>query len=90
MYSDLQAFFNLPKKTVWKSDHSVIQFFANCVQDSSYTKSSSENIRGLSFEIHKAAYLDDPYNTDQAWKEVKLFQFHFLANDNLESKLRKV
>lgn len=42
---------------------------------------------GLKYEKIYRGYMDDPLNTDQAWKEVELWHFHYTSQDNLSEKM---
>ena len=69
----------------WTDENSMAQFFQNCLinkNEESYYQTSN-----LHFDSHPAMYMDDIENTDHAWKEMKLFHFHFLSKENLHEKL---
>lgn len=34
-------------------------------------------------EMIRKGYMDDPWNTDQAWREVELWHVHFTGNEAL-------
>lgn len=34
----------------------------------------------------KRGYMDDPWNTDQAWREVELWHVHYNGNENLSQQ----
>lgn len=36
----------------------------------------------------KKGYMDDPWNTDQAWREVELWHVHFVGKENLSQQFQ--
>lgn len=64
----------------------MIQFFESCIVPKS-SEGLTEDSPGVRSDIHKASYMDDPLNTDMAWKEIVLYHIHFNTNDNLNEKI---
>jgi hypothetical protein len=86
----LQDFFKTETlSSPWTDEASMTQFLQNCLIEKT-EESSSHAISKLHFESHPPMYMDDTENTDQAWKEVKLYHFHFLAKDNIHEKLNSL
>ncbi|GIY35600.1 uncharacterized protein CDAR_121051, partial [Caerostris darwini] len=48
---------------------------------------AEENMKVSSDIVHKG-YMDDPCNTDQAWKEVELWHIHYDTTENVSEKLQ--
>ncbi|GFY58907.1 protein ced-11 [Trichonephila inaurata madagascariensis] len=83
--------------SVWVDSNSVIKFFRDCViakidlSESSESFPSildhEESLKVVCDIVHKG-YMDDPSNTDQAWKEVELWHIHFDEAENVSEKLQ--
>jgi len=43
---------------------------------------------GLKYEKSKVGYLDDPLNTDNSWKEIELWHFHYTGPDCLSDSMQ--
>lgn len=57
-----------------------IKFFKGCCE---VLEEDEENPAEIKCEMVKRGYMDDPWNTDQAWKEVELWHVHFTGNEML-------
>ncbi|KAF8787695.1 Transient receptor potential cation channel like protein [Argiope bruennichi] len=82
---------------VWMDSNSVTKFFRDCVVTKSELSESTESFPNISeneeilkpmCEIVHKGYMDDPSNTDQAWKEVELWHVHFDMPENVSEKLQ--
>ncbi|XP_053204968.1 transient receptor potential cation channel subfamily M member-like 2 isoform X2 [Panonychus citri] len=88
LYSELQRLFNVPEDQSWADDKSVEAFFTNCALPNTNIKSSeSEEIVAMKFTKNDATYMDDPFNTDMAWKELVLIHVHYSGSDDLDKKM---
>lgn len=63
----------------------MVKFFESCLI--SQEESSSDDGPGMKYEAHKARFLDDPLNTDMAWKEIIVFHVHYTGVDSLNEKM---
>ncbi|GFR24844.1 protein ced-11, partial [Trichonephila clavata] len=82
---------------VWIDSNSIIKFFRDCVIAKINLSESSESFPSILDNeeslkvvcdiVHKG-YMDDPSNTDQAWKEVELWHIHFDEAENVSEKLQ--
>ena len=69
-------------------DKSVESFFTNCALPNANVKSSeSDETVAIKFTKNDATYMDDPFNTDMAWKELVLIHVHFTGSDDLDKKM---
>lgn len=85
LYLDLQNYFKVPSDSPnWVTADVMIEFFKSCDNSGS----TSEASPGFKLESHIEGYLDDPLNTDNAWKEVELFHIHYYGTDSLTDKLK--
>lgn len=57
---------------------------------SQYAKPSLDNTQGFSANLVYSGYLDDPSNTDNAWKEAKVWNFHYASGDTFDDILLEV
>ncbi|KFM70481.1 hypothetical protein X975_04144, partial [Stegodyphus mimosarum] len=82
---------------VWIEASSVNQFFRECVVTKGELSESTESFPSLqeieeaakvSCEIVNKGYMDDPSNTDHAWKEVELWHVHYETQDTISEKLQ--
>ena len=44
--------------------------------------------QGIKYEKKLSGYMDDPLNTDHAWKEVELWHIHYTGPDCLSDKMQ--
>ncbi|KAL5012140.1 hypothetical protein ScPMuIL_010691 [Solemya velum] len=54
---------------------------------SKYAKPSLDNTQGFSADLVYRGYLDDPSNTDNAWKETEVWNFHYSSGDMFDDIL---
>ncbi|XP_015781855.1 protein ced-11 isoform X2 [Tetranychus urticae] len=86
-YGDLQTLFNVPDDQQWTNDENVEAFFTNCSLSNTNKPAESEDTVLVKFIKNDATYMDDPLNTDMAWKELVLIHVHFTGNDDLDKKM---
>nr|XP_042901467.1 transient receptor potential cation channel subfamily M member 2 [Parasteatoda tepidariorum] len=85
---------------VWTESSAVIKFFRDCIippppkvelaeSNESFPSiaDSEENLK-ITHEVVYKGYMDDPCNTDHAWKEVELWHIHFDMPENVSEKLQ--
>ena len=46
--------------------------------------------KGFSAQILYRGYIDDPSNTDNAWREAEVWNFHYELNDAFDKKIPEV
>ncbi|GBN00850.1 hypothetical protein AVEN_31338-1, partial [Araneus ventricosus] len=72
-------------------------FLRDCIVTKSELSESTESFANIyeneeilkpMCEIVHKGYMDDPCNTDQAWKEVELWHVHFDMPENVSEKLQ--
>lgn len=74
-------------------EHSNSQILA-CVassRTSSHTSLRTDaDSQGFSASLLYKGYLDDPRNTDNAWMEAEVWNFHYDLGDNFELRMSEV
>ncbi|XP_042900024.1 transient receptor potential cation channel subfamily M member-like 2 isoform X2 [Parasteatoda tepidariorum] len=81
-YVILQSLFKQKETNapIWKSHEDMLEFFRNCCE----TLQEDEEVpTEVKCEMVKRGYMDDPWNTDQAWREVELWHIHYGGNETL-------
>ncbi|RWS01510.1 protein ced-11-like protein [Dinothrombium tinctorium] len=77
------------KSKQWKSARNMIEFLANKVEANIFksegvkTRTSSVPEKCVQHHLAFKGYMDSPYNTDNAWKEVEFWHFHFTDNETV-------
>ncbi|CAL1261896.1 unnamed protein product [Larinioides sclopetarius] len=65
---------------MWNSQDDMLDFFKSCDE----TLQEDEEVpTEVKCEMVKKGYMDDPWNTDQAWREVELWHIHYVGKENL-------
>ncbi|KPM03741.1 hypothetical protein QR98_0021750 [Sarcoptes scabiei] len=64
LFNDLKILFQQPQAKNWETEEDLYDFFKSI--DSS-----------VMIELPQIHYMDSPDNTDNAWKEVKIYHFHY-------------
>ncbi|XP_074597217.1 transient receptor potential cation channel subfamily M member-like 2 isoform X2 [Brevipalpus obovatus] len=85
LLSDIQPLFKVPEGEPWNDFETMAKFFESCLI--SQEGSSSDDGPGIKYEAQKARFLDDPLNTDMAWKEIIVFHVHYTGVDTLNEKM---
>lgn len=77
-------------------DHSISQLLTGISGISTSHTSSRTSLRteqdsqGFSASLLYKGYLDDPRNTDNAWMEAEVWNFHYDIGDNFELRMSEV
>lgn len=69
--------------TPWRSAEDMKQFFESCI-----TPSKNEESSDVKCEVVERGYMDDPLNTDHAWREVELWSIHYEKEEEIAEKLQ--
>ncbi|XP_076347471.1 transient receptor potential cation channel subfamily M member-like 2 isoform X4 [Tachypleus tridentatus] len=70
--------------TPWRSAEDMTQFFENCITPPKNEESRSD----VKCEVVERGYMDDPLNTDHAWREVELWSIHYEKEEEIAEKLQ--
>lgn len=73
----MKKLFRVEAKTNWVLPE-VVQFFRGVC--------SSKESEGFGFEMIRNGYIDDPLNTDNAWKEAKVWHIHYECREYLKKR----
>ncbi|KAF8770629.1 Transient receptor potential cation channel like protein [Argiope bruennichi] len=65
---------------MWNSQDDMLDFFKSCAES---PQEDEEVPTEVKCEMVKKGYMDDPWNTDQAWREVELWHIHYVGKENL-------
>lgn len=94
-YLDLQSLFKIGELPNWNESESMIEFFKSCVVASELLSPLAEapesgvsGAQGLKYEKVRCGYMDDPLNTDHAWREIELWHFHYTSAECLADKMQ--
>ena len=72
----------------------VWQYFAQFARTSGTPQYQDTRIdmasSGFSASILYRGYIDDPGNTDNAWREAEVWNFHYDLNDMFDDKIKEV
>ncbi|XP_054723861.1 protein ced-11-like [Uloborus diversus] len=83
--------------TIWSDAKEVNKFFLDCVVQKIEKSDSNESLDSIIdndesskvlCEVVCRGYMDDPSNTDQAWKEVELWHVHYDTAENVSERLQ--
>ncbi|XP_023240584.1 protein ced-11-like, partial [Centruroides sculpturatus] len=83
-YQMLANLFKLDKSK-WQNKEEMLQFFQGCAHLEEGKDSSGSEMKGQQLLV---GYMDDPCNTDQAWREVELWHIHYSEMETLGEKLQ--
>lgn len=64
----------------WNTQEDMLEFFKGCCETLLEEEETPSEVK---CEMVKRGYMDDPWNTDQAWREVELWHLHFVGNETL-------
>jgi hypothetical protein len=92
-YTELESLFTTEANKKWTDSDKMIQFFKSCdISDDIRQETKTETTvseSGLKFERIMRGYFDESLNTDQAWKEVELWHFHYTHNCSLKDQMKE-
>ncbi|XP_022254350.1 transient receptor potential cation channel subfamily M member 2-like [Limulus polyphemus] len=71
----------------WQNDEDMIQFFKSCGVTSQNLDSQTETRADVICDVIHRGYMDDPWNTDQAWREAEMWNIHFQNEEHITEKL---
>uniref|UniRef100_A0A1W7RAU8 Protein ced-11 n=1 Tax=Hadrurus spadix TaxID=141984 RepID=A0A1W7RAU8_9SCOR len=84
-YEVVRSLFKSDKVSeVWRDQEAMISFFTEC----SVPESEDDSDKDMKCELIIQGYMDDPWNTDQAWKEVELWHIHYNGQEILQENLQ--
>jgi hypothetical protein len=93
IYTELESLFITENENKnWINSDIMIEFFKSCdiCEDiSPETTNETVSQSGLKYERIKRGYFDAAFNTDNAWKEVELWHFHYSINHSLNDKIKE-
>ncbi|KAG8179377.1 hypothetical protein JTE90_012073 [Oedothorax gibbosus] len=75
---------NLP---MWHTEENMIDFFKSGSENLSEEEETPPEVK---CERVKRGYMDDPWNTDQAWREVELWHVHYADNEVLQQSFQSL
>jgi len=98
-YVQFQSLFKTDSEQNWITQTQMIDFFKNCVVTKTMMSPQIQSpiselifeqktISGLKYERILRGYLDDPFNTDHAWKEAEVWHFHYTDEDTINDKMQ--
>lgn len=94
LYLDLQSLFKTSLN--WTSSEEMIQFFKSAIV-SAQSPTLSPPVdptsgllpsQGMKAEKSFVGYMDDPLNTDNAWKEIELWHIHYTSHECLSESMQ--
>ncbi|XP_076343398.1 transient receptor potential cation channel subfamily M member-like 2 [Tachypleus tridentatus] len=71
----------------WQNEEDMIQFFKSCGATLQNVDGQTETGADVICDVIHRGYMDDPWNTDQAWREVELWNIHFQNEEHSIDKL---
>ena len=77
LFGQMRKLFKVETKTNWVLPE-VTQFFRSVC--------SPQDSEGFKFELIRNGYMDDPLNTDNAWKEAKVWHIHYECRQYLKKR----
>jgi len=80
LFGDIQKLFKVDIKTCWVLPEVIDFFKKSCL---------SQETDGFSFKLIRNGYIDDPMNTDNAWKEAKIWHIHYNCREYLKKRFTK-
>lgn len=94
LYLDLQSLFKTSDN--WNSSEEMIKFFKSAVvsvqsptgEQSGVESGLLSTTQGVKYEKSFFGYMDDPLNTDNAWKEIELWHFHYTGPECLSDSMQ--
>ncbi|XP_076316396.1 transient receptor potential cation channel subfamily M member-like 2 isoform X3 [Tachypleus tridentatus] len=92
-YEVMRALFKVQETGTnkWKTEQDLVQFMKNCSIQSENLETmegDSGSQQDVKCDIILKGYMDDPWNTDQAWREVELWHVHYSGVENVADKLQ--
>ncbi|GFQ90467.1 protein ced-11, partial [Trichonephila clavata] len=70
---------------VWNAQEDMLNFFRSCGEA---LEEDEEVPTEVKCEMIKRGYMDDPWNTDQAWREIELWHIHYTGKENLSQSFQ--
>lgn len=87
-YEVVRSLFKDTGQAAWENSEAMIDFFKEFnLPDPQIEDSVAPELKT---EIIKRGYMDDPWNTDQAWREVELWHIHYSGLENLGEKFHSI
>ncbi|XP_067129859.1 transient receptor potential cation channel subfamily M member-like 2 isoform X1 [Centruroides vittatus] len=84
-YEVVRSLFKSEKiKDIWKNQAAMISFFKSC----SISQEEEDDENDIKVELVMQGYMDDPCNTDQAWREVELWHVHYNKQECIQENLQ--
>lgn len=84
-YQAIINLFKVDKDSKWQNKDDMLQFFQACIPSEKSSDSESPGMKGQQLQL---GYMDDPWNTDQAWREVELWHIHYSETETINEKLQ--
>ena len=77
LFGEIRKLFKTDSKPNWVLPEVVHFFKSMCL---------SQETDGFKFELIRNGYIDDPFNTDNAWKEAKVWHIHYDCREYLKKR----